>query len=70
MLSQTNASYITKNTNSKGSVQRAMLVSTNGMMTMRRLKIIPAKICKDGRGRTPLLIKTCKGLKRETFMPL
>jgi hypothetical protein len=43
-----------------------MLVGTNGMMTLRKLRKIPTV-----RGRAPLLrIKTFKGLKRQKFMPL
>jgi hypothetical protein len=63
------ASYIKKNTNSNISVQGAMLVSTNGTTTLRKIpRIITGK---DGRGKTPLLqIKTVKGLKREKFLPL
>jgi hypothetical protein len=69
MLAQTIASYTEKNTNSKISVQGAMLVGTNETITLR---MIPTLIRgKDKRGRTPLLqIKTIKGLKREKFLPL
>jgi hypothetical protein len=69
MLAWTIASYTKKNTNSKISVQGAMLVSTNGTTTLRKIPTIIRG--KDGRGRTPLLqIKTVKGLKREKFLPL
>jgi hypothetical protein len=69
MLARTIASYTKKNTNSKISVQGAMLVGTNRMTTLRKIPIIIRG--KDGRGRTPLLqIKTIKGLKREKFLPL
>jgi hypothetical protein len=67
MLAQTIASYTEKNTNSKRSVQRAMLVGTNGTMTVSGLWKNPALRGKDGRGRTPLWIK---GLKIEKFLPL
>jgi hypothetical protein len=68
MLAQTIASYTEKSTNSKISVQGAMLVDTNGMITLRKIPTIRGK---DRRGRTPLLqIKTVKGVKREKFMPL
>jgi hypothetical protein len=40
MLSQTIASYTKKNTNSKISVQGAILVDTNGMTTLRKICII------------------------------
>jgi hypothetical protein len=69
MLAQTIASYTEKNMNSKISVQDAMLVSTIGMTTLRKIPTIIRG--KDGRGRTPLLeIKTVKGLKREKFLSL
>jgi hypothetical protein len=69
MLAQTNASYTEKNTNLKISVQGAILVSTNGMTTLRKISTIIRG--KDVRGRTPLLqIKTVKGLKRKKFLPL
>jgi hypothetical protein len=69
MLARTIASYIEKNTNSKISIQGAMLVGTNGMTTLRNTPTIIRG--KDGRGRTTLLqIKTVKGLKREKFQPL
>jgi hypothetical protein len=58
-----------KNTNSKISVQGAILVGTNGTPTLRKIPTIIRG--KNGRGRTPLLqIKTIKGLKREKFMSL
>jgi hypothetical protein len=69
MLARTIASYTEKNTNSMISVQGAMLVSANGMTTLRKILTIIRE--KDGRGRTPLLqIKTIKGPKREKFLPL
>jgi hypothetical protein len=68
MLARTIASYTEKNTNLKISVQGAMLVDTNGMTTLRKIRTIIRG--KDGIGRTPLLqIKTIKGLKREKFLP-
>jgi hypothetical protein len=55
--------------NSKISVQGAMLVSTNGTATVRKIPTIIRG--KDGRGKILLLqIKTIKGLKREKFLPL
>jgi hypothetical protein len=58
-----------KNTNSKISVQGAMLVGTNGTITLRKIPTIIRG--KDVSERTPLLqIKTIKGLKREKFLPL
>jgi hypothetical protein len=69
MLARTIAYYTKKNTNSKISVQGAMLVSTNGMTILRKIPTIIRG--KEGRGRTPLLqIKIVKGLKREKFLPL
>jgi hypothetical protein len=69
MLARTFASYTKKNMNSKISVQGAMLVSTTGMTTLRKIPTIIRG--KDKRGRTPLLqINTIKGLKREKFLPL
>jgi hypothetical protein len=69
MLARTIASYTEKNTNSKISVQGAMLVGTNRTTTLRKISTIIRG--KDGRGRTQLLqIKTIKGLKREMFSPL
>jgi hypothetical protein len=53
MLAQTIASYTKKNTNSKISVQGAMLVGTNRTTTLRKISTIIRG--KDGRGRTPLL---------------
>jgi hypothetical protein len=69
MLAQTIASYTKKNTNSKISVQGAMLVDTNKTTTLVKIPtIIRGKV---RRGRTmPLQIKTIKGLKREKFLPL
>jgi hypothetical protein len=46
MLAQTIASYTEKNTNSKIGVQGAMLVSTNEMITVRRLMMTPTKRAK------------------------
>jgi hypothetical protein len=69
MLARTIASYIEKNTNSKISVQGAMLVGTNETTTLRKIPIIIRG--KDRRERTPLLqIKIVKGLMREKFIPL
>jgi hypothetical protein len=69
MLARTIASYTEKNTNSKISVQGAMLVGTNGTTTLSKIPTIIRG--KDGRGKTPLLqIKIIKGLKREKFLPL
>jgi hypothetical protein len=69
MLAWTNTSYTEKNTNSKISVQGAMLVGTNGTITWSKIHTIIRG--KDGRGKTPLLpIKTMKGLKREKFLSL
>jgi hypothetical protein len=70
MLARTIASYTEKNMNSKRSVQHAMLVGTNRMITVRRLRKICAIRGKDERGRMLLLIKILKGLKREKFMSL
>jgi hypothetical protein len=64
---------VEKNPNSKSSVQLTMLVGKNGTMIVRRLRMIAAKRAirgQDGRGRTPLPIKTFKCLKREKFWPL
>jgi hypothetical protein len=69
MLARTITSYTEKNTNSKISVQGAMLVGTNRTTTLRKIPTIIR--AKDRRGRTPLLhIKTIKGLKSEKFLPL
>jgi hypothetical protein len=69
MLSQTIASYIKNNMNSKISVQGVMLVGINGTTTLRKIPTIIRG--KDERGRRPLLpIKIVKGLKRENFLPL
>jgi hypothetical protein len=69
MLARTIASCTEKNTNSKISVQGAMLVGTNGTTTLSKIPTIIRG--KDGRGKTPLLqIKTIHGLKREKFLPL
>jgi hypothetical protein len=63
MLVQTIASYTEKNTNSKVSVQGAVLVGSNGMTTLMKIPTIIKG--KDRRGRTPpLQIKIVKGLKR------
>jgi hypothetical protein len=54
--------------NSNIGVQCAMLVNTNEMITLRRLRTTPTKRiikCKDKRGRMSLLIRKLKGLKRE-----
>jgi hypothetical protein len=69
ILAQTIASYIVKNTNSRISVQGAMLVGTNGMTSLRKIPTIIRG--KDERGRILFLqIKTVKGLYREKFLPL
>jgi hypothetical protein len=73
MLAQTIASYTEKNTNSKIGVQGAMLVSTNEMITVKRLRMTATKRAKKGDGervRMPLLITTLKALKREKFLHL
>jgi hypothetical protein len=70
MLAQTIASYIKKNMNSKIGVQGAMLVGTNKMVTVRRLRMTPTERANKGegkRGRMSLLIRTLKALKREKF---
>jgi hypothetical protein len=54
MLDQTIASYTETNMNLKRSVLRAMLVGTNGMMTLMRLRKITAVRGNDGRGRIPM----------------
>jgi hypothetical protein len=53
MLARTTTSYTKKNTNSKISVQGAILVGTNGMTTLRKIPTIIRG--KDEKGRTPLL---------------
>jgi hypothetical protein len=69
MIARIIASYTEKNTNSKTSVQGAMLVGTNGTTIVRKIPTIIRG--KDGRGRTSLLQnKTVKGLKRENFLHL
>jgi hypothetical protein len=73
MLAQTIASYTEKNTNSKIGVQGAMLVGTNEMITVKRLRMTATKRAKKGDGervRMPLLITTLKALKREKFLHL
>ncbi len=73
MLARTIASYTEKNTNSKIGVQGAMLVGTNEMMIVRRLRVTPIKRAKQGegeRGRMSLMILTLKALKREKFLCL
>jgi hypothetical protein len=52
MPARTIASYTENNMNSMISVQGAMLVSTNGTTTLRKIPTIIRG--KDGRGRTPL----------------
>jgi hypothetical protein len=50
-----------------------MLVDTNKMITLRRLRMNPTKRAMQGndkRGRLLLPIRTLKGLKREKFPPL
>jgi hypothetical protein len=73
MLAQTIVSYTKNNTNSKIGVQRAMLVNTNEIITVRMLRMIPTKRAikgKDERGRMSLPIRTLKNLEREKFPPL
>jgi hypothetical protein len=73
MLARTIKSYIENNMNSKIGVQRTMLVDTNEMIIVRRLRMNPIKRAikgKDERGRMPLLIRILKGIKREKFPPL
>jgi hypothetical protein len=68
MLALTIASYTKKNTNSKIGVQGVVLVGTNEMIIMRRLRMSPIKRVKKGkdeRGRMPLPMRTLKALKRE-----
>jgi hypothetical protein len=70
MLVRTIASYTEKNTNSKIGVQCAMLVGTNEMITVRRLRMTSTKRAKKGeceRERMSLLIRTLKALKRGKF---
>jgi hypothetical protein len=50
-----------------------MLVGTNEMIIVRRLRITPTKRAKKGegeRGKMSLLIMTLKALKREKFLLL
>jgi hypothetical protein len=69
MIARTIASYTEKNTNTRIIVQGAMLISTNGTTTLRKIPTIIRG--KDGRERILLpQIKTVKGLKREKFLPL
>jgi hypothetical protein len=73
MLARTIASYIEKNMNSKIGVQGAMLIGTNEMVIVRRLRMTPTKRVKKGEGervRMSLLIRTLKALKREKFLCL
>jgi hypothetical protein len=49
MLALSIASYTEKNTNSKIGVQGAMLVTTNEMITVRRLRMSPTKRAKKGK---------------------
>jgi hypothetical protein len=59
--------------NSKIGVQGTMLVGTNEMIIVRRLRMTPTKRAKRGegeRGRMPLLIRMLKALKREKFLIL
>jgi hypothetical protein len=49
MLVRTIASYTEKNTNLKIGVQGAMLVGTNEMITVRRLRMTPTKSAKKVR---------------------
>jgi hypothetical protein len=62
-----------KENDSKIGVQGAMLVGTNEMITMRRLRMTLTKRAKKGegeRGRMSLSIRTLKALKREKFLLL
>jgi hypothetical protein len=73
MLALTIASYTKKNMNLKIGVQGAMLVDSNEIITVRRLRMSPTKRAKKGkdeRGRMPLPIRTLKALKREKFLLL
>jgi hypothetical protein len=73
MLARTIASYIEKNMNSKIGVQGAMLIGTNEMVIVRRLRMTPTKRVKKGEGervRMSLLMRTLKALKREKFLCL
>jgi hypothetical protein len=73
MLARTIASYIEKNMNSKIGVQGAMLIGTDEMVIVRRLRMTPTKRVKKGEGervRMSLLIRTLKALKREKFLCL
>jgi hypothetical protein len=61
MLVQTIASYTEKNMNSRIGVQRAMLVDTNEIIIVKRLRMTPTERAikgKDERGRMPLPIRT------------
>jgi hypothetical protein len=49
MLALTIASYTEKNMNSKIGVQREMLVGTNEMITVKRLRMSPIKRAKKAR---------------------
>jgi hypothetical protein len=62
-----------KENDSKIGVQGAMLVGTNEMITVRRLRMTLTKRAKKGegeRGRMSLSIRTLKALKREKFLLL
>jgi hypothetical protein len=50
MLARTIASYTEKNMNSKIGVQGAMLVNTNEMVIVRRLRMTPTKRAKKRLG--------------------
>jgi hypothetical protein len=68
MIVRTIASYTERNTNSKIGVQGAMLVGTNEMIIVSRLRMNPK--CKKGegeRGGMSLLIRTLKATKSEKF---
>jgi hypothetical protein len=63
MLALTIAFYTKKNMNSKICVQGAMLIGTNEIITVRRLRMSPtkrAKKCKDERGKMLHPIRTLK----------
>jgi hypothetical protein len=72
MLAWTIAFYTEKNTNSKISVQGAMLVGINGTTTLRKIPTIIRKVVDGRQWKISMLlqIKIVKGLKREKFLPL
>jgi hypothetical protein len=73
MLARTIASCTEKNMKSNIGLQGSMLVGTNEMIIVRRLRMTPTKGARKGkgeRGRMSLLIGTLKALKREKFLLL